>query len=277
MTDNPFIIAALKRKLVQRSTKPIYRGNFALTTAVTELRQFESCTETMQRAAASMPDAWYIHFKTETETPADTVRLIPTILQSFNRTRTLRRARVSGIRLCNLFTAADGDWYYCSDMVVSCSFDAMAIASALADYAHIGQIVTVSYKIPTNVKRGGIDAVMRFIDRKIDNFWGHSKLARHSVLVTCDRRRTYSDYVYIEFEPKTLSALALVHYLIRSDVDLHSILIGRNNRLAIARTPLWDRRDYTYYQPDKVCQYNFRYRHAAAFGIYYNNPDFPIY
>lgn len=277
MNYNPFPMINAKRKLVDRSVRPIYKGNFALTTDVTSMRQFDSCTETMKRAALSVSDAWYIHFKITTEQPADTVRLIPTILQSFNRTRTLRRARVSGVRMCNLYSDR-GDWFYVSDMVVSCTFDAMAISTALADYASIGHFLVAHYEVPISVRRGGVQRVRAYALQMIEKFWQSSKLARHSVRVSIIDKRCSVDRIAIEFEPKTLSPLSLFHYILNGCArDLHSVEVGRNSRLTISRSPLWHPNDYISYQPDKVALYNVRYRHCAAFGMFYNNPDFPIY
>ena len=112
MSYNPFALMNKSKKLVMRSTAPIYKGKFALSTDVKLFHRFEHITSTMLRAAESMPDAYFVHFKITTDVPADTVRIVPSVLQSFNRSRVMRRACVSGIRMCNLAIASTDEWIY---------------------------------------------------------------------------------------------------------------------------------------------------------------------
>lgn len=272
MDYNPFIVKNLKRQLVQRSTAPRYKGNFALTTDVNLLRQFPDFCKVMESAARSMPDAHYIHFKTETDVPADAVRYVPTILQSFNRTRTMRRAQVSGLRMCNLFTDR-GDWYYVTDMVVSCSFDALALACSLSEYAHVGSFITATYPIPQRFKANKVN---QFANMVIERFWSKSRLARHAVAVYIDDHRCTRDTLRVVYEPKTLQPISLLTYILNGYRDFSSVEVGRNSRLIISKKPMYSKEDYLVYQPDKRLN-DFRYRHFSGFGIYYNNPDFPIY
>lgn len=275
MTYNPFVIHNRAKKLVRRSSKPIYKGQFALTTNVTAYSKYDAVTKTMKRAAESMADPWFLHFKIDTDTPADAVRLIPTILQSFNRTRTLRRARISGIRLCNLWSDR-GAWFYCSDLVVSCSFDAVAISSALAEYSSLGTFLMVSYSIPVNVRRGGSSSIRNFAHSCTERFWQSSKLARHAVRIAIDTSRSDKEDLWFTFEPITLSPLALLAYILNGySPDLHTVEVGLNSRLVLSRSPMFDIANYSTWQPDKMMS-GVRYKHAAAFGTFYNNPDFPI-
>ncbi len=281
MNHNHFVINNLKKRLVERSAKPRYNGKFALSTDVNLIRQYDTFTETMVRAAATMDDPFFIHFKTETDTPRDMIRLVPSILQSFNRTRTLRRARISGLRMCNLFTDS-GDWYYVSDMVVACAFDALAITAALADYAHVGSFIRVRYNVPAKYKGRGVHGLRDYAAYLIDRFWFKTKLSRHSVAIHFDENHSTPEYIYLEFEPKSLSHISLLSYLLggfSSDIlstNLLAVEVGRNYRLVITRRPLWYKGDYLVYSPDKALN-NYRYHHCAGFGFYYNNPDFPIY
>ena len=273
---NQFAIMNRTKQLVSRSAAPRYKSNFALTTDVNLLRSFDDFVATMLRASESMPDAHFIHFKVDTDSPSDVVRIVPSILQSFNRTRTMRRARISGLRMCNLYSFK-GDWYYCSDMVVSCCFDAVAVASALADFSSVGSFVTVRLRMPAIFKGKGKSGVGQFCERIIDKFWAKSKLARHSVHIHFDEHRSYDDILYFEFEPKSIACIALLNYILNAfHREYESVELGRNCRLVITRRPLIIKEDYLIFSPDKQLN-NIRYKHKAAFGIYYNNPDYPIY
>ena len=276
MYSNIYPLLGRSRKLVLRSAKPRYKGEFALTSDSSLLWQFDRFTETMQRAEKSVADPFYIHFKIETDSPADAVRIIPSVLQSFNRTRTMRRARVSGLRMCNLFSDRS-DWYYVSDMIVSCAFDALAISSAIAEFAHIGNFITARFNVPRDFKRAGVCGVRRFATQIIERFWQKSKLARHSANVYLDESHSTSDLLLVVFEPRSLSPIALLQYILPNyNNALNSVAVGLNSRLVISKTPLWDKSDYVIFSPDKQNN-NFRYHHCAGFGTFYNNPDYPIY
>ena len=275
MNSNYFCVRNLRKKLVQRSTNPYYKGKFALVTDVNELAQFQSVTETMVRAAQSMPDAFFIHFKIDTEDPGEAVKVVPSILQSFNRTRTLRRACVSGIRLCNLLNTRVG-WYYVSDMVVSCAFDAVSICAGLADYSSLGSQILTSISIPKMILKRGSNGIARFAEQRIERFWSRSKLARHSLHISYE---IYGNsHIVLCFEPTTISHIALLNYILDAfrDSDNLVVEVGRNSRLIVSKEPLWVREDYLCFAGNKI-GVNYRYRHAAAFGRFHRNPDYLLY
>lgn len=275
MSQSFFAFHRLKRQLVARSTNPYYKGKYALVTDVTHFANFDRVTETMQRAAECMPDAFYLHFKCETELPADIVRVIPTILQSFNRTRTMRRARVSGIRLCNLVKLVTG-WHYISDMVVSCAFDAVALAAGLAEYSSLGAHIMVRCDVPTPIARRGERAMEQFAAGIIDKFWRRSRIARHCVRVAVEDVRKTG--VVLCFEPLTVSHIALLSYILNALTAIKGlhVEVGRNHRLIIGKQPLWTKDDYLVYPAANIGA-NYRYRRVAAFGSFYHNPDYLLY
>ena len=275
MSYNVFQILNKGKKLVTRSTAPIYKGKFALNTDVKLFHRFEHITSTMLRAAESMPDAYFVHFKITSDVPADTVRIVPSVLQSFNRSRVMRRACVSGIRMCNLAIASTDEWIYVSDLVVSCSFDAVSICGGLADFCSLGRHIGVTLSIPKNINRRGVEAVRQYTNNYINKFWSVSRLARHAVFVRIDK--WLSDSVVLEFEPKSISHISLLAYILNTFNDsLLSVLVGRNNRLIVSKRPMWSQDDYLVFDADKI-ERCFRYKRAAAFGTYFNNPDYLLY
>lgn len=275
MSYNPYAFSALKRKLVQRSTNPYYKGQFALVSDVNMFNRFDAVTKTMIRAAQSMADPYYIHFKTEADEPADMVRLVPTILQSFNRTRTLRRACVSGIRLCNLLQHGQ-EFHYVSDMVVSCQFDAVSICAGLADYASLGSHLMVKFKVPPQYGHAGMNGARKFSELAVERFWNSSHLRRHSLFVCVESLDT--SWCTLRFEPSDVSHIALLNYILGAFMSYKGVevIVGRANRLVVSRAPMWLREDYLTYQPLNA-NANFRFRRAAAFGTYFHNPDYKLY
>ncbi len=275
MGQSYFHFQRLKRQLVNRSTNPYYKGKFALLTDVNHLACFDNVTATMQRAAECMPDAYYLHFKCETDAPADMVRVIPTILQSFNRTRTMRRARVSGIRLCNLVNLSSG-WHYVSDMVVSCAFDAVALAAGLAEFSSLGAHIMVRCDVPQLIAQRGVKGMEQFAASIVDKFWRRTRIARHCVRVAIEDVSKYG--VVLCFEPLTVSHIALLSYILNalSDIKGLHVEVGRNHRLIIGKRPLWVKDDYLVFPAANIGA-NFRYRRVAAFGSFYHNPDYLLY
>lgn len=275
MTENIYRTINLGRKLVKRSTAPYFSNSFVLQTDVNQFAQFDSVTATMKRAAESMPDAFFLHLKIPADNCADAVRIVPSVLNSFNRSRTLRRANISGIRICNVLNEL-GRHFYVSDMVVSCAFDAVAICSGVADFATLGAHIFASIPIPLHLKKGGRKSCLNFAETLINRFWSRSHLARHSVAVFCDN--CVNDCILLRFEPHTLSQMSLLLSVLSAFRDAKglSVEVGRNSRLMISRAPLWCKSDYIEYYPDRALS-NYRYRKTAAFGCFFHNPDYPLY
>lgn len=263
------------RNLVRRSDAPVYKNQFVLTTDVNRLAQLDDFKKVMQLAADSSPDAWYLHFHTRAREPRDTVRIVPSALNAFNSSRVLRRSRVSGLRMCNLYQKQSGAYYYVSDMVVSCSFDAIAIASTLADYCKLANRVYVSFDYPKSCRQNPKKADYRaYAEQLIREFWSRSMLARHSVFVSPEPHDVLSFYVTLVFEPKSMELWPLLEYIFRSLGDkLSHLSINNNETLIISRTSQVEDDLYFAYKPTDVFA-RVRYRRFSAFGTFYNNPNY---
>ena len=274
MSENFYKTMNFAKKMVRRSTNPYYRGKFALVTDVNVMARFDAVTQTMQRAAESMPEPYFLHFKIETECPADAVRIVPSILQSFNRTRTMRRAAVSGIRMCNLLSY-NNTIDYVSDMVVSCAFDAVAISAGLAEYSSLGSHMYVQLPIPRDYLRRR-DGAQFFANLAVEKFWRSSKLRRHSVFVAVES--ILAQTVLLRFEPKAISHIPLLSYILDAYKDYSDLRVevGRGSRLIVAKSPLWLKEDYYIFKPIEVLN-DIRFRRAAAFGAFHHNPDYKLY
>lgn len=260
-----------KPRLVQRSTRPIYNGKFALTTNVNRLHRLESFIELMLQASETSPNAWWLQYHTRTNKPHETVRIIPSVLSSFNRSRVLRRSRVSGLRMCNLYERRNR-FFYISDMVVSCSFDAITIASAIAEYDGFGDRVYVSLPYPERAKPSKAEFV-KLADQYIEKFWRKSNLARHSVYI---QPNTYDSTSTVDliFEPKSMPLLPLLGYILNALGDrLCWLTIGNNHRLSISKTSLVEEDLYQTYKPTQLSA-NVRYKHFSLFGTFFNNPNY---
>lgn len=275
MSFNEFAAMRLGAKRVQRSSAPAKTNRFALVTDVTAYSQFDHVTKTMLRAAASMPDAYYLHFRNTFTDPADAVKIVPSILQSFNRSRTLRRQNISGIRMCNLYSA-NKSWFYVSDMVLQSAFDACMMCAGLADFSNLGSHILLTIPIPRSYLGGGLNSRSRFADLCEKRFWTLSRVMRSSVGFYVEEYQASN--LVVRLEPHRISHISLLSHVLQvfNPYKGIKVSVGLGDRLIVSRTPLWTPGDYAIYAPDKSLA-NFRYRHASAFGKYHNNPDYLLY
>lgn len=275
MSFNYFQAIKLGEKRVKRSSAPVHSNPFALVTDVTAYTKFERVTNTMLRAAESMPDAYFLHFRNTFDDPGDAVKIVPSILQSFNRSRTLRRQNISGIRMCNLYSA-NKSWYYVSDMVLQSAFDVCMMCAGLADFSNLGSHILLTIPIPRTYLNGGAQSHLHFADLCEKRFWTLSRVLRSSVGFFVESYK--GSNLVIRLEPHRIAHISLLSHVLQvfNPYKGVRVSVGLGDRLIVSRTPLWNQNDYAIYAPDKSLA-NFRYRHASAFGKYHNNPDYLLY
>lgn len=275
MSFNYFQAIKLGEKRVKRSSAPVHSNPFALVTDVTAFSRFDVVTATMKKAAQSMPDPYYLHFRNYFDDPADAVKIVPTVLQSFNRSRTLRRQCISGIRMCNLYSH-NFSWYYVSDMVLQSAFDTCMMCAGLADFSNFGSHILLTVPIPRSYYTGGLNGKRRFANMCERIFWNNSYLQRSSVGFFVEAWQ--DSFLIVRLEPHGLSHVSVLSYVLRAFHEFKGVkvAVGMGDRLIVSRDPLWNKGEYQIYQPDKALA-RFRYRHASAFGKYHNNPDYLLY
>lgn len=275
MSFNYFQAIKLGEKRVKRSSAPVHSNPFALVTDVTAFSRFDAVTATMKKAAQSMPDPYYLHFRNYFDDPADAVKIVPTVLQSFNRSRTLRRQCISGIRMCNVYSH-NRSWYYVSDMVLQSAFDACMMCAGLADFAHFGSHILLTIPIPRPYINGGLGGHARFAELCEKRFWNESRLRRASVGFFVESYKASN--LVVRLEPHGLPHVSLLSYVLRvfNPYKGVKVSVGMGDRLIVSRDPLWVKGEYQTFAPDKDLA-RFRYRHASAFGKYHNNPDYLLY
>lgn len=273
MSVNPYYQIGRLKKLVERQSQFSYKSNFVLTSNVNLLSGFDSFCDTMRKAAESSPDGWFIRYHSYAYKPDEAVKIVPSVLAMFNTSRTLRRAKISGLRMCNLYYQGTS-LYYMSDMVVSCRFDAVALCSTIADYCKLGKTIAVYLPLPRHQKRCKVNA-RDYADLMILRFWNKTNLARHSAFITMDEYMTPQPYIVLLFKSKSLALWPLLSYVMDAlNEQISHLDIGRNGVLTIRRDFYPDKDAYMHYKPAEL---NFRYKHFSAFGTFYNNPDYPIY
>lgn len=264
------------KKLVRRSQRKNYNRNIVLTTNVNLLSGFNDFVALMHSAASTSPTAWFLQYHTRAFKPEEIVRVVPSVLNGFNTSRILRRASVSGLRMCNLYSRGNAS-YYITDILLSCTFDAIAMASAIADFAKLGTRCYASFSVPRSHSCKA--DLVTLADKLTAQFWRSSGLPRHAAIVQHSYENLPFSFTLI-FESNTLSLPALLQHIcdaFHSVKDLSYIAIGRDNdMLRLSRKDLIDESLYNVFDPDKLFA-SCRYRNFSAFGKFYRNPNYQFY
>ena len=135
--------------LVKRSTRPVYKRECVLSTDLVPYSGVSKFIDLTADLKKECSDAWFIRSKIwRFERSADVVRVVPTIIHSFNKSRVLRRANISGLRLCNLKPNNRGQLVYTTDVVVNNTFSLECFVSAFRDFLQLPQSCTIYFKNP---------------------------------------------------------------------------------------------------------------------------------
>ncbi len=291
MLENPFAV----RKLIEKSTAPYAKNPFCLMTDVSQLHGFNEFSELMQHAAKVFPDSWYICFNIPT-TPkhpaADLVRLVPSILNDFNKSRMLRRAKVSGLRMCNLYERSQR-LHYVTDILASCTFDAVAISSAIADYLGLGNRLYAVFRSAPMVKdimhskkgdrlKTPIRVIRQTGEDILKRFWRFVPLSRHEIYseLIVDNLLEYDRKIVICFESHSLSLPAMLEYVMnalsKEKLFSHIEFGARNETLQLSRYDMIYNERYLTSQVTNATL-NLRFRNYSAFGSFFRNPNYSFY
>lgn len=274
MSNKHFYNQQRKPQMVKRAPVPVYRRENVLTTDYLPIVGVDNLTQHFPTVFANHSDPWYLHYEFYHDDAVEAVRRVPSILNSFNRSRTLRRARISGIRLCNLDTSRKP--FRCiNDMVISSTYGAMLIASLADTFCSIHQEVIINFtasgKRDKRLKEYRHNALL-------DKFWRRSNLSRHSVMIERLEDDDPLSLGFLSWRVTTTKSLFDVVYklieILYSEID--EVIFGALRSLRLSKSPTFDPEDYLYRPMDKVLV-NVRYRRYSAFGVYHNNPQFLLY
>lgn len=255
--------------LVKRSQNPVYKCANVLTTDVLPIAEYERFTDLMRSSAIDYPDSWYLHTTLKGE-PQDITRVLPTIIQSFNRSRPLRRARISGLRMCN-YIAHINRPYYVTDMLITSTYGALLFVAALCEYANSFPDAVVTLKPGCDKP---IKSTARYVHKSaIDRFWRRAKLPQHY----CTIIPNFDDPLrmgYVSWNVTSKDIIGSLWAILENlRLDVESVKIGQ---IEISRNPLHDPEEYTVREFDKV-RVPLRYRRFSAFGTFHNNSKYLLY
>ena len=258
------------QQLVPRSTKPVYKCENALTTELFPLPQFTDFTRLMDDIPKEYPDSWFLH-TTIKGNPVDVIRYVPTIINSFNRSRPLRRMHISGLRMCNYVMHTHRP-YYVTDMVITSAYGAVLFMASLLKYytqcpdtAFVTMRAGMDYKIKRTAR-----AVHELVYNK---YWKRSKLPKHYMQIIPD----FDDplrFGFVTWKVKSMDIVSTLWSMIEIiPADISSIKIGD---IKLSHVSEYNTEDYCVRPFDQAVT-PLRFRRFSAFGCFHNNAKYLLY
>ena len=267
--------------MVRRSTKPVYTCERVLSTDSLPIVGFDAVTTLFPVVFAKHSRPWYLHYRFYGNDPADMVKRVPSIINAFNRSRTLRKAKISGIRICNV-DCSNHKMRYVTDMVVSSSYGAILMAALANNFEKIDNVARISfYPVATKGLRCTRDMKrakeVRHQDL-VEKFFRRSKLSRHSCTIDRHEDEDPLNLGIIEWEVRATRSLFDIVYKIIEVLydDILDVSFGTPRFFVLSKTPTADVDNYLQRPVDKLL-HNLRYKRASAFGIYCKNPEYPLF
>lgn len=258
-------------KDVFRTKKPLYKSECVLSTEVLPMIRAKDYEDTLRLIYQSHKDSWYLHYHFIADDGAAAVRRVPSVTHHFNRSRVLRRAQISGARMCNL-ARYKSRFYYVTDMVVSCSFDALVFASLLNSYKHFDNEFTVEFKALEVFGRNRKRLLAGRYDELIEKFYRRSKLPRNSV--TFHRLDDEEFLGALRTKVTTTKPIFDIAHIL-CDVlcnDIESIKFGDLGLFEMSRSSTVNLDLYTERPFDGIVN-DFQYRKFSSFGCYANGQN----
>lgn len=270
MSNNYFTRAVNRPQFVHRSNKPRYRCESVLSTEVFPFVRAREYEKTLDLIAAAHPDSWYIRYHFFSDNAEEAVRRVPSVTMQFNRSRVLRRAQISGARMCCL-SHHNVLYYYVTDMVVSCSYDALVFASLLNTFKKFDEKIIVEFKYLFVEGRNKKRIMARRLDELIEKFYRRSKLPRNAV-----RFSRLDDDVDGDIRCELTTTKPIFDIIrILCDVlndDIVAIKFGKHTMFEMSRVSTIDLDSYTFRPIDGIVE-KFNYRKFSSFGCYANGQN----
>lgn len=255
-------------------TRRVTDVTFAPTVLSTEfvpISRFDQFRQKMADVAKEHSNPFYIHYEFRTDDVVEAVRRVPKCLHAINRSRVLRRARISGLRMCNLVNRGPNVNYYVSDMVVSSLYDAAVICSGLLTF-HKAAYADIEFKVD-DVRQKRFRLIKQ--EQMFNDFWRRSCLSRHALHIEFLEPDPLFGSLRWRISSKKLELMDAVYKVLEYLGSEISSVSMADERIIISRNSNAEAENYS--ANDFQRTYPVRYRHYSAFGIYCNNPRFLLY
>ena len=267
---------------LQRSSKPTFTNVTVLSTEFLQNQKANLFRDMMKKVETLYPNFWYMHYSAYGKDAKNLVQAVPKVMHALNRSRPLRRAKVSGLRACCLTdkgSALKGKWHFISDFIFTDFFGAAVIASGLSKEINATYFdISFSTPAPKN-NRTKRQELQRFNEWMLDKFYRRSHLSRFSVdiqdvtedcllhqLVTWRVTSTRMDLLDI--------ANTMVS-IFENEVEDIKFDNGYNS-LHLSRVCTLDIDNYSERPIDNIL-IGFRFRRFCPFGIFHHHREYTIY
>lgn len=257
----------------RRVSKPRYKCETVLSTEVLPLVRAQQWRDNLIAISKQHRDAWFIKYVFGAADAEKAVLRVPAVIAQLNRSRVLRRAKVSGARMCNIHLWNGRHKHkYITDIVVSCSFDAMVFASLLNSFDTFDNGFTITFK-PLNVQGRNRKQILRHhIDDLIEKFYRRSKFPRNMVAIhRCEDLDFFGSFDLEFCTVKPIFDVCLIACDIFGD-EIDGIKFKGGPTFELTRSPNIDLDDYVTRPFDKITS-NFVYRQFRGFGQYSDNRE----
>lgn len=256
------------RNLVKRCKESRYSGKFALSSKIGLLRGVDLYRDALDFLKETQRQCWHCQLVFNGK-PDDVTRVVPSIFYSFNRSRILRRLKISGIRACNVIMER-GNAKYVGDITFIDRLGVQCFAQALETYFEPKHTLRVRLKYPK-----GTRSVSRAFQRQlaieaIYRYMGCPKSKLYIVENVNENDEYFNTYeLIIEYKEQRLYNLIAA---ILALPQLDELSLGNFFRCSSSR--LFDEDNYYFMEAQE--QLLPRYKHFSAFGELHNNPRFTI-
>lgn len=258
--------------LVTRVSKPFHKCETVLTTDVLPLIRAQRWHDSLVAIGNNHRDAWYLRYTFEYRDAAEAVKRVPSVIAQMNRSRVLRRAKISGARMCNIQQWHGKRCKYLTNIVCSCTFDALVFANLLNSFDYFDDSFTLTFKPLDVVGRQRKQAIKYKIDDYIEKFYRRSKFARNMVaLHRCEDDDFLGSFSIQVTTVKPIFDVALIACDIFKD-DIEAVTFGDGSMFEMSRYPNIDVDDYVTRPIDKI-KADFCFRPFRGFGLYADNRE----
>lgn len=269
--DNIFKLRAAYRASVEAAAK---KDRFALpsllSTGLTLLHRADRFGKLLEELETKF-HLWHVRL-TFVESAREVTRVVPNIFYSFNKSRVLRRLKITGIRACNITNVGHDSFRSINDIAFVESFAVVYFIEALFKmFPDWSQDLRVKFRYPR--KRGGrsfradLASDRQRIIADLYRMLGcrHDAILIEEVPPIDPDEREFFELVII---PKRVALFTLLQVLFDLK-DFRGLRTGKYVEVSNVM-PFFHLNDYHY-----IPLQNFNlppFRHFTAFGDFYNNP-----
>ncbi|MBQ2373667.1 MAG: hypothetical protein II299_00965 [Alistipes sp.] len=258
---------------LSRSSNPIYKSEVVLSTGYLQNRRAITFLRNLQKLRTNFPNAWFIHYHASGDDAKELAQRVPKCFHALNRSRVLRRERVSGVRAC-IVDISRRRPRYISDLAFTNFNGAAIIASGLFKFLSPTYFV-VSFRTPLGMGKREVKNLHR---RFVDKFFSYSKLSSYSVNIHDITDEGCLPCLTWRVETPSMDLLTLITAIVdifRLDVEEFTLQRG-DDVIKISRSILFDPDKYSVRPFDKLAL-GFRYRQFSSYGTLCRVSEYMIY